>query len=325
MSFHWGIMGAGNIASKFADAVRRLAGCEVIAVASRDGARAEEFAWQNGIPHACVGYETLLTEYRPDAVYIATRTDSHAALTELCIRHGVPVLCEKAMFTGSAQARRVLSLAREKGVFCMEAMWSRFLPAVQEMKRRLDAGAIGDVLYAELAIGWQAPSGPGNRFFDPAQGGGAAYDLTVYGYELADFFLGEPDADVSASVLWGDSGVDETESVALRWTRRQPACLATLSASIVTNLEERAVIHGTKGVLRMPKPHMAEGFTLSRADGTQEEWQDRETVNGFVYEVAEVVRCVRAGLLESPVVPHDLTIRCAEMFDVINATWRAEE
>lgn len=319
MSFHWGIMGAGNIASKFADAVRRLAGCEVIAVASRDGARAEEFVRQNGIPHACVGYETLLTEYRPDAVYIATRTDSHAALTELCIRHGVPVLCEKAMFTGSAQARRVLSLAREKGVFCMEAMWSRFLPAVQEMKRRLDAGAIGDVLYAELAIGWQAPSGPGNRFFDPAAGGGAAYDLTVYGYELADYFLGRPDDAVQCSVLWGGEGVDVTENVTLTWSQRKPACMAALSASIVTVLDERAVLHGSEGVLHMPKPHMAEGFTLRRFDGTVEEWRDGETVNGFVYEAAEVMRCVGAGLLESPTVPHDLTIRCAEMFDAINS------
>ena len=318
--FRFGVMGAGSIAGKFVDAVRRLPDCAVAAVASRDLARAADFARQQGVPAFYQGYEDMLRSEPLDAVYIAARTHAHAELTRLCIAHGVPVLCEKAMFTSASEAREVLGMAREKGVFCMEAMWSRFLPAVVEMKRRLDSGEIGEPLYAELAIGWQAPSGPGNRFFDPAQGGGAAYDLTVYGYELADFFLGEPDADVSASVLWGDSGVDETESVALRWTRRQPACLATLSASIVTNLEERAVIHGTKGVLRMPKPHMAEGFTVSRADGTQEEWQDRETVNGFVYEAAEVMRCVRAGLLESPVVPHDLTIRCAEMFDVINAT-----
>ena len=318
--FRFGVMGAGSIAGKFVDAVRRLPDCAVAAVASRDLARAADFARQQGVPAFYQGYEDMLRSEPLDAVYIAARTHAHAELTRLCIAHGVPVLCEKAMFTSASEAREVLGMAREKGVFCMEAMWSRFLPAVVEMKRRLDSGEIGEPLYAELAIGWQAPSGPGNRFFDPAQGGGAAYDLTVYGYELADFFLGEPDADVSASVLWGDSGVDETESVALRWTRRQPACLATLSASIVTNLEERAVIHGTKGVLRMPKPHMAEGFTVSRADGTQEEWQDRETVNGFVYEVAEVVRCVRAGLLESPVVPHELIIRCAEMFDVINAT-----
>lgn len=318
--FRFGVMGAGSIAGKFVDAVRRMPDCEVAAVASRDLGRAAEFARSQAIPAFYQGYEEMLRQEQLDAVYIAARTHAHAALTRLCIDHGVPVICEKAMFMSGAEAREVLGLARQKGVFCMEAMWSRFLPAVAEMKRRLDAGEIGEPLYAELAIGWQAPNGPGNRFFDPNQGGGAAYDLTVYGYELADYFLGQPDAEVSAGVLWGDSGVDETESVALRWTGREPHCLATLSASIVTNLEERAVIHGTKGVLRMPKPHMAEGFTLTRADGTTESWRDEKTVNGFVYEVEEVVRCVRAGLLESPVVPHELTIRCAEMFDAINAT-----
>ena len=319
MSFRWGIMGAGSIAGKMADALRRLPGCELAAIASRDQGRAEAFARQHGIPVACGSYERMLTDVCPDAVYIATRTDSHAALTRLCIDHGIPVLCEKAMFTGSAEAEAVLGYAQEKGVFAMEAMWSRFLPAVREMKRRLDAGEIGEALYAELAIGWQAPSHPGNRFFDPAQGGGAAYDLTVYGYELADYFLGQPDEVVRPHVLWGETGVDVTENVILTWSR-QPSCMAALSASIVTRLEERCTIHGTKGTLHMPKPHMAEGFTLRRSDGTEENWQDTETVNGFVYEAAEVMRCVQAGLPESPTVPHELTIRCARMFDAINGT-----
>jgi len=320
MAFRWGIMGAGSIAGKFIDAINRTESAEIVAVGSRDTARAEAFAQRHGVPAAYGSYEAMLSAGGLDAVYIATRTDSHAALTRLCIAHGVPVLCEKAMFISSAEAREVLGLAREKGVFAMEAMWSRFLPAVREMKRQLDAGVIGDVRYAELAIGWKAPDGPGNRFFDPAAGGGAAYDLTVYGYELADFFLGKPDAQVQPHVLWGASGVDETEHVTLTWTERQPPVLAALSGSIVANLEERAVLCGTKGTLHMPKPHMAEGFTLTRNDGTTQEWRDPETVNGFVYEAAEVMRCVRAGLLESPVVPHDLTIRCAEMFDAINAT-----
>lgn len=319
MDFRWAIMGAGNIAGKFVDAVKRTGEGRVVAIASRDRARAENFARNHGIPKAFDGYEAMLREVNPDAVYIAARTNSHAELSHLCVQYGIPVLCEKAMFTNSAEAGRVLGLAREKGVFAMEAMWSRFLPAVQEMKRRLEAGEIGDPLYAELAIGWKAPNDPGNRFFDPAEGGGAAYDLTVYGYELADFFFGCPDQELQAVALWR-GGVDVTENVLLRWTHREPACLAALSASIVTNLDERCVIHGTAGTLYMPKPHMSEGFVLVRTDGRREEWRDTQTVNGFVYEVQEVMRCVRAGLTESPVVPHELTFRCAKMFDEINRT-----
>ncbi|MBQ8556687.1 MAG: Gfo/Idh/MocA family oxidoreductase [Clostridia bacterium] len=315
MAFRWVILGAGSIAGKFADAVRRAEDCEVVAVASRSLSRAEAFARAQGIPAAYDDYARMLQEVRPDAAYIATTTNAHAELTRLCIGSGVAVLCEKAMFMSSAEAQEVLSLARARGVFCMEAMWSRLLPAVREMKRQLDADVIGEVKYAEFAIGWQAPTQPGNRFFDPALGGGAAYDLMVYGYELADFFLGQPQEHMEAAVRWSDSGVDETETVTLHW----PQCMGTLSASITVNLDERAVLFGTKGVLRMSKPHMAEGFTCTLNDGTITRWQDSATQNGFIYEVDEVMRCVRAGMLESPAVPHDLTIRCAKMFDRIMA------
>lgn len=315
MSFRWAILGAGSIAGKFADAVSRTSDGVVAAVASRSAQRAAAFAAAHGIPASWGDYAQMLREARPDAAYIATTTNAHAALTQLCIDHGVPVLCEKAMFMTGDEAEKTLAHARDRGVFAMEAMWSRLLPAVQEMKRRLDAGDIGDVRYAEFAIGWKAPSHPGNRFFDPAAGGGAAYDLLVYAYELADFFLGEPTGEASCTVHIGETGVDETEAVSLTW----PGCVGTLSASITTNLDERAVLCGTKGTLRMPKPHMAEGFTCTLNDGATDTWQDTRTLNGFVYEAEEVMRCVRAGLTESPAVPHALTIRCARLFDRINA------
>lgn len=316
MAFRWAILGAGRIAGKFADAVKRVPGCEMAAVASRSQERAEAFAQAQGIPAAFGDYAQMLQEVRPDAVYIAVTTNAHAALTRLCIEHQVPVLCEKAMFTSFAEAEETFALARERGVFVMEAMWARFLPAVQEMKRQLDAGVIGQPRFAELAVGWHAPTHPGNRFFDPAQGGGAAYDLLVYAYELADFFLGEEISTGEPRVLWTNTGVDGTESVTLRYAD----CLADLSASIETNLEERCVICGTQGRLHMPKPHMSTGFVRIMNDGTETHWQDTQTINGFVYEVEEVVRCVQQGLQESPVVPHALTMRCARLFDRIMQT-----
>ena len=85
------------------------------------------------------------------------------------------------------------------------------------------------------------------------------------------------------------------------------------------NLPERAILHGTKGTLYMPKPHFSGEYTLTLNDGTVQTWRDEVTENGFVYEAQEVMRCVGAGLLESPVVPHELTLRCARIFDIINA------
>ena len=313
MSFRFVILGAGQIAGKFADAVRRIEGAEVIGVGSRSMARGADFAKANGIPHAG-SYEDMLA-LRPDAAYIAATTEAHAALTRLCINAGVPVLCEKAMFTNAAEAEEVFTLAKEKGIFCMEAMWSRFLPTNIEMKRVLDEGVIGEVKYAELAIGWQAPNGPRSRFYQKELGGGAAYDLLVYCYELADFYLSKPETVENVSVRWTDTGVDETETVTLRY----PGCLCTLSASLAVNLPERAILHGTKGTLYMPKPHFSGEYTLTLNDGTVQTWRDEVTENGFVYEAQEVMRCVKAGLLESPVVPHELTLRCARIFDIINA------
>ena len=313
MSFRFVILGAGQIASKFADAVRRIEGAEVIGVGSRSMARGAEFAKANNIPNSG-SYEEMLA-LRPDAAYIAATTEAHAALTRLCIEHGVPVLCEKAMFTNAAEAEEVFALAKEKAVFCMEAMWSRFLPTNIEMKRVLDEGVIGEVKYAEFAIGWQAPNGPRSRFYQKELGGGAAYDLLVYCYELAEFYLGKPKKVENVSVRWTNTGVDETETVTLRY----PGCLCTLSASLAVNLPERAILHGTKGTLYMPKPHFSGEYTLTLNDGTVQTWRDEVTENGFVYEAQEVMRCVRAGLLESPVVPHELTLHCARIFDIINA------
>ena len=163
MSFRWVILGAGDIAVKFNDAIRRIDGAEVIGVGSRSAERGAAFAEKHGIPHS--GSYAEMLALRPDAAYIAATTEAHADLTRLCIDAGIPVLCEKAMFTTSAEAEEVFALARDKGVFAMEAMWSRFLPSIVEMKRQLDAGAVGDVKHFEIAIGWAAYSGPGSRFY----------------------------------------------------------------------------------------------------------------------------------------------------------------
>lgn len=313
MSFKWVILGAGAIAAKFADAVRRIDGAEVVGVGSRSMERGAAFAEKHGIPQS--GSYADMLALCPDAAYIAATTEAHTSLTRLCIEAGVPVLCEKAMFTTAAEAEEVFALAKERGVFTMEAMWSRFLPTIVEMKRQLDAGAIGQVRHAEIAIGWDAPDGPGSRFYEPSLGGGAAYDLLVYCYELMEFFIGVPEKVENVAVHWASTGVDETETVTLRY----PWGLASLSASIAVRMDERTVLLGEGGQLRMLKPHYGSEFVLRHPDGSEETWQDDKTENGFVYEAEEVMRCVKAGLLESPTVPHELTIRCAKVFDLLNA------
>lgn len=140
--FRFGIMGAGNIAGKFCDAVSRIPDCEVAAVSGKSEERAARFAQENGIPTSYGNYEQMLEKERLDCVYIATMPNTHFELCMLCLKHRVPVLCEKAMFQSEKQAQEAFGQARRDGIFMMEAMWSRFLPAVRQAKAWLEEGRI---------------------------------------------------------------------------------------------------------------------------------------------------------------------------------------
>ena len=142
-TFRFAIMGAGNIAHQFCDAVTLVEDCEVSAIASKDLGRAQKFAEECSVAHAYDNYEQMLIEEKPDCVYIAVTPNDHFRLTMLCLEHHVPVLCEKAMFTNSAEAKAVFEKAEKDQTFVMEAMWSRFLPAVNQVKKWAAEGKIG--------------------------------------------------------------------------------------------------------------------------------------------------------------------------------------
>ncbi len=313
--FRFAVMGTGGVADSFCRAVRLVEGCEVAAVASRTVEKARAFAQPRRIPHAYGDYAQMLDEVRPDAVYIATVTSAHYELILLCLGRGVPVLCEKAMCVSGEQAKEALRLAREHHTFLMEATWSRFLPPLQRAKAWLDQGLIGQVRLSECAIGFAAPRDPENRYYSRALGGGAAYDLLIYCYELTRFFLPGPADAVQMNVHRGDTGVDLSEQVLLRFS----AASAALTASIVCPLEERLVLYGEKGRIVIPNPHFAsEALLYDENRQLIANFRDETTVHGFTYEIEETMRCVRAGLVESPVVPHQLTLDCAQLFDRIN-------
>ena len=255
----------------------------------------------------------MLIKELPDCVYIATTPDSHHALAMLCLEHGIPVLVEKAAFMNSAQAQEVFSLSEKKGIFVMEALWSRFLPAVKQAREWIGSGVVGKPSFAQIDIGFIAPQDAGNRYRNPKLGGGAAFDITVYAYEIARFLLGE-EKSLQASAVWGPTGVDVTDHVLLRY----PELCVSLTASFDAALEERAVIYGDRGKIVIPHPHYASEAYFYPADGTGAlHFEDRETENGFVYEIREAVSCIRAGKTESRTVPHSLTLDCARLFDRI--------
>ena len=190
--FRFGIMGAGNIAEEFCQSVEKTGIACVTAVAGRTPGKAERLAEKYGIASAYQDYEEMLKQETLDAVYIAATTNTHYPLTMLCLDYRMPVLCEKAMFRTSREAEEVFSRSRRLGVFVMEGMWSRFLPKMNQVRRWIADGKIGDIRFASVDIGFRAPASPDNRYFNRELGGGAMYDLTVYCYDILTAVIRKP-------------------------------------------------------------------------------------------------------------------------------------
>lgn len=308
--FRFGIIGAGRIAHKFCDAAR-LAGCELAAVASKSADRAADFAKEEDIPASYGDYAAMLDEVRPDAVYIATTHNFHYENILLCLSRKIPVLCEKCMVCTRKEAEEIFAEAKKQGVFVMEAMWSRFLPHIQRAKQWLKDGKIGRVELANSVVAFRADYDPKSRLFDPALAGGAMWDVGVYAFELLTYLLGEHPLEVQPLVTRAPSGVDRAASLNLRFSD----CLGTVQTSVVTCTPEGITLGGSEGYIWIPHANTGHEAFLYNRKGVLLEHFHEEYENGFFWETEETVRCVRAGLLESPVVPWADTLCCAEIFD----------
>ena len=315
--FRFVILGAGNIAGKFCEAVSLIEDAAVVAVASKSLTKAMNFAEKNGVVKADGDYEEMLQMEKPDGAYIAVTPNDHHRLSMLCLKYGVPVLCEKAMFRNSREAREVFSLSERKGIFVMEALWSRFLPAVREAEEWLATGRIGKAKLAHCTIGFRADQDPEKRYYSPKLGGGASKDITVYAYEITTYLIRQKLKNRTVSAIWSESGVDESSIVTLEFEET----LASLMTTFAADTDERLVIYGERGRIELPYPHYAsEAFLYGEKGELLEHFRDEVTKNGFTYEIEEMIRCVEIGLCESPVVPHSATLSCAELFDEIDAT-----
>lgn len=313
-TIRFGIIGAGGIANKFCAAVRLTDHAEVCAVSSKSLDRARDFAVRNGIGHYYASYEEMLTSVELDAVYIATTHNFHMENLRLCLEHGKHVLCEKPMVLTAADAREVFATAAERGLFCMEAMWSNFLPQVQRAKEWIGSGRIGDIQSVSAVIGFNGGGSPESRLYSPALAGGALYDIGVYPTEIVSYLVGEPIEDVVG--VWRPhsvTGVDERTSFIVRY----PSCDASIQCLLTSNAREYTILNGTRGCIELPWG--SSGFTAQLFDDRRRlvETFEESFENGFVFEVREVVRCINEGLLYSPVMPPEATIQCAALYDRI--------
>jgi predicted dehydrogenase len=316
--FRWGILGTGAIAKQFVQGLRSLPEAEVFAVGSRSEASARKFADKRNIPRRHASYDALASDPDVDVVYIATPHPFHADNAAICLQAGKAVLCEKPFCINAAEAERVVQLARENGLFVMEGMWTRFFPLMEEVRRLLSEGAIGEVRMLNVDFGFRADLDPASRLFEKRLGGGALLDVGVYCVSLASMVLGMPSGFVGLPHL-GETGVDEQASVVLQ---HEGGRLANLSIGVRTTTPQEATIMGTEGYVRVHAPWWRpEAMTISRPGKEDETVEAPVSGNGFNYEAAEVMRCLEAGKTESDVMPLDETISVLKTMDGIRAAW----
>lgn len=310
----FGIIGAGSIAAHFCKGVKLVEGAEVVAVASSSEERAVAFAQANGVPQAYGSYEEMLRQADINVVYIATTHNFHMDNIRLCFEFGKHVLCEKAMVLTASDAREVFSMAKEKNLFCMEAMWTRFLPQYRQAKQWIEEGRIGKIQAATSVVGFKGQVPPTHRLVAPELAGGAMYDIGVYAIEPLSYLVGERIEDSMG--VWRKypaTGVDERATVILRFA----SCDAMIQCMFTANPKEYTIINGSDGYIELPFSSGGHDAMLYDVRRNLVEHYHNEWPHGFAFEIEEVVRCIREGRITSAIMPPEDTIACAEVFDKV--------
>ncbi|MBK8904169.1 MAG: Gfo/Idh/MocA family oxidoreductase [Anaerolineaceae bacterium] len=345
----WGIVGTGMVAGHFADGLRLLPGSQLLGVSSRQELTAQRFADQFTVPRTYVGHQSLANDPDIDVVYIGTPHTTHKEIALDCIEAGKAILVEKPFAINGQEAQIIINKAREKSVFCMEAMWMRFIPLMQKAKATVSENTLGENLLFNATLGFKSPFSWENRFFNLELGGGALLDAGVYPINLAFWFLGKPET-IKSYLHIGQTGVDEMGAFIFGYPN---GSLAVLSTGNQVHSFNQAVVQGEKGRLQIYEPLYSptrmklDVFSDNRSQSKvrrragQIEWirkiyrgvrsitsrvRNSDIIipvdgNGYQYEAAEVERCLQNGKLESDIMPLDETLRILQAMDEIRNQW----
>ena len=315
--FKVGIIGAGWIAEKMAAALSPLNDYCVYAIASRSLEKAEEFARTWDIPKAYGSYEEMVMDPEVDLVYIATPHSHHYPHTRLALEHGKHVLVEKAFTANATEAEELLAMARSKGLFITEAIWTRYMPLSHKVKELMESGIIGEprVLTATLCYMMEFKE----RIVRPELCGGALLDLGVYSLNFARMYFGTDIVRTVSNVHIGPTGMDMHESISLSYADGK---MANLQAGALCLNDRQGIISGTEGYIRVDNincPEVVEVYRNYELVARYEKPEDM--VNGYEYQVYECKRCIEEGLLESPMMPHHETLSIMQQMDALRKEW----
>lgn len=316
-TFKVGIIGAGWIADKMAVSLAPLKEYCVYAVASRSLEKAKEFASHYDIEKAYGSYEELVKDPQVDLVYIATPHSHHFEHTMLALENGKHVLVEKAFTANTREARILIETARQKSLFITEAIWTRYMPLSHKVKELMDSGIIGDprVLTATLCYMMENKE----RIVRPDLCGGALLDLGVYSINFARMYFGTDIVKSVSNCILGPTGMDMQESISLTYANGR---MANLQAGCLCLNDRQGIISGTEGYIRVDNINCPELVEVYRNyELVARFFRPQEMVTGYEYQVMECRRCIEAGLLESPMMPHAETISIMEQMDALRKEW----
>lgn len=315
--FKVGIIGAGWIAEKMAEALAPLEDYCVHAIASRSLEKAEEFAGRWNIEKAYGSYEELVADDEMDLVYIATPHSHHFQHAMLALEHGRNVLVEKAFTANAQEAEILIRTAHEKGLFITEAIWTRYMPLSHKVKEVMESGIIGEprVLTATLCYMMEFKE----RIVRAELCGGALLDLGVYALNFARMYFGTDIVRTVTNVHLGPTGMDMHESISLSFADGK---MANLQAGALCLNDRQGIISGTEGYIRVDNINCPEVVEVWRNYELAARYEKpADMVNGYEYQVFECRRCIEEGLQESPMMPHEETLSIMKQMDALRQEW----
>ena len=315
----WGILGPGRIAHSFAEGLKAIPNAELYAVGSRSQKNADAFGDKFEVEHRYASYEALVQDADVDVIYIATPHPHHADNACLCLNHGKAVLCEKPFTLNRWELERVIETAQKNQCFLMEAMWTRFLPAIQQVRQWLNERRIGQLHLIQADFGFREAYNPKSRIYNPETGGGSLLDVGVYPISFASMMFGHKADRIASLAELTQDGVDDAAGIVLGYSE---GGMAVITCAVKAETPQEAWLLGDEGKIEIPTPFWrSKTARLLPRKGDPVEATPPFEGNGYNYQALAVQECMEAGQLECPQMSWQESVTIMETMDALRQDW----